>query len=324
MFRNVVAPLYASVFSVLLRRILYVHLRLNPAEHPLKTTSTSTKRGDTIGAPTHSRLPRHPFCFWRCLSSVSCFMSLVGPLVAKILKTQPRGTLVLSATTSFLLAMSDICPKISSLKEMTSWEIKNRDGTVCILTSLDQHSGVWLKIFPHPRSDLYSTTKPQGFQSPCASDFQFVNPTSAVVVEQFTLEVSISCPAASKAFVRRGFDVSWIPSCLEPSVLVWGDGKRADGLTLIFQLFSDWKCLCSIPTLQTASFSRLYCSNDLWCHRRFTLAYRPIGKRAATLRRELRESDWFLQWIGLAIVKGKAITIRLSNWTLSPANLYHS
>ena len=44
-----------------------------------------------------------------------------------------------------------------------------------------------------------------------------------------------------------------------------------------------------------------------------TLSFlREIGKRAATLRREPRETQWLLQRIGLAIIRGNAISIRLA------------
>ena len=39
---------------------------------------------------------------------------------------------------------------------------------------------------------------------------------------------------------------------------------------------------------------------------------REIGKRAATLRREPRETQWLLQRIGLAILRGNVTSIRLS------------
>ena len=145
--------------------------------------------------------------------------------------------------------------------------------------------------------------------------------------------------------LKRALDAAGIPSCLEPAGLDRGDGKRPDGLTLV--PFSKgrslvWDATCvdtyaatnivasacdagsaatSAEEAKVAKYSNLA---DRFTVQPFAVEtscaigpsslsfLREVGKRAAILKREPRESQWLLQRVGLAIIRGNATSIRLS------------
>ena len=145
--------------------------------------------------------------------------------------------------------------------------------------------------------------------------------------------------------LKRGLDAAAIPSCLEPAGLDRGDGKRPDGLTLI--PFSHgkslvWDATC-VDTFAATNILRSTSEAGFAASKaeeakvgkystltdRFTIQpiavettgvvgpsslsfLKEIGKRASALRREPRETQWLLQRIGLAIIRGNATSIRLS------------
>ena len=145
--------------------------------------------------------------------------------------------------------------------------------------------------------------------------------------------------------LKRALDAAGIPSCLEPAGLDRGDGKRPDGLTLV--PFSKgrslvWDATCvdtyaatnivasacdagsaatSAEKAKVAKYSNLA---DRFTVQPFAVEtscaigpsslsfLREVGKRAAILKREPRETQWLLQRVGLAIIRGNATSIRLS------------
>ena len=145
--------------------------------------------------------------------------------------------------------------------------------------------------------------------------------------------------------VRRSLDAAGIPSCLEPAGLDRGDGKRPDGLTLFpfsrgKSLVWDATCVdtfsatnvCTSATeagsaaakaehTKTAKYAAL---SDRFVFQPVavetsgaigpsTLAFlRGVGLRISCARVEPRETEWLLQRVSLAIVRGNAMSIRLA------------
>lgn len=218
MFRNVEAPVYTSVFLS-----FSCESSMSSFDSTPRCTLTKQKHQPRRNGARQSALPLIRGCLDIRFASdvafpVSCFM-LPG---RQYPQTQPRGTLVLSSATSFLLAMSDIRPKISSLERIAT--------ELCILTSLDQHSGVWLQVVLLSSIGPVLDDETTGITVAQRLGLPVYEPTSAVVVEQFTPEVSISCPAASKAFVRRGFET--YPESLPASSLLVSTGAMVSGQTV--------------------------------------------------------------------------------------------
>ena len=145
--------------------------------------------------------------------------------------------------------------------------------------------------------------------------------------------------------IKRAFDASGLPSCLEPVGLDRGDGKRPDGLTLF--PFANGRSLIWDATC-VDTFSAAHINNsatqpgqaaakaekaktDKYASLSDRFLFQPVavetsgvlgpstfgflkslGSRIGQARGEPREREWLFQRISLAIVRGNSIAVTLA------------
>merc|ERR1712121_201775 len=145
--------------------------------------------------------------------------------------------------------------------------------------------------------------------------------------------------AALNDVVKRGLETAGFPSQLEPVGLDRGDGKRPDGITLFTfksgkSLIWDATCSCTFcpsnivssailpgsaaASADTSKITKYSSLTDRYIFSPFAVEtsgvigplsldfIKNIGRKAAQERREPRESEWILQRISLAVVRGNA------------------
>ena len=148
--------------------------------------------------------------------------------------------------------------------------------------------------------------------------------------------------SALNDIIKRSLETAGFPSQLEPVGLDRGDGKRPDGITLFpfksgKSLIWDATCSCTFcpsnivsstispgsaaASAETSKITKYSSLTDRYIFTPFAVEtsgvigplsldfIKDIGRKAAQERREPRESEWLLQRISLAVVRGNAHSI---------------